>query len=251
MGQDNKKKYQVIADSVVMTDTPEMIAEATNELLFGEQIEVIGQDDDEWVKCRSLSDGYEGYVPRGEVDDEIHPPTHKISVLRGFAYTEADYKSPPVRSLSFMSPLSVFMEEDGYALLMQGGWVPLQHLTPISDIQPNIVESAKLFLGTPYLWGGRTSIGLDCSALVQLSLLNAGIECPRDTTGQVKSVGEEVSQDDVKAGDLVFFDGHVGIMANEKEIINATARHMTTLIEDLDAVSAAYGGVVSVRRVSA
>lgn len=249
MGQDNNKQYQVLADSVVMTDTPEMIAEATTEILFGEQVEVIGQDDEEWVKCRSLVDGYEGYVPRGEMDDEIHAPSHKISVLRGFAYTEADYKSPPVRSLSFMSPLSVFMEEDGYALLMQGGWVPLQHLTAIGDTSMGIVESAKMFLGTPYLWGGRTSIGLDCSALVQLCLLNAGIDCPRDTKDQVKAVGDEVAQDDAKAGDVVFFDGHVGIMVDDKQIINATARHMTTLIEDLDAVADAYGGIVSVRRV--
>ena len=232
-----------------MTDQPKMIAEATTELLFGEQIEVTGQDDDDWVKCRSLVDGYEGFLPRGEVDEEIFAPTHKISVLRGFAYTEADYKSPPVRSLSFMSPLNVFVEEDGYALLMQGGWVPLQHITEIDNTQPDIVETAKMFLGTPYLWGGRTSIGLDCSALVQLSLLNAGISCPRDSKDQVQSAGQEVSQDDIQKGDLVFFEGHVGIMINDKEIINATARHMSVLIEDLDVVSKAYNGITAVRRV--
>jgi len=91
--QNNQKLYQVLADSVVVTDKPEMIAEATTEFLFGEQLEVIGRDDDEWVKVRSIRDGYEGYVPRGELDDEIHKPTHKISGLRGFGYTESDYKS--------------------------------------------------------------------------------------------------------------------------------------------------------------
>jgi len=258
--KDNKKIYQVLADSVVMTDTPEMIAEATTELLFGEQLEVIGRNDDEWVKCRSLTDGYEGYVPRGELDDEISAPTHTVSALRGFAYTEADYKSPPVRSLSFTSPLSVFMEEDGYALLMQGGWVPLQHIAPIdaqvADAVETIIASAEMFLGTPYLWGGRTSIGLDCSALVQLSLAAAGIDCPRDSKDQIESVGEKIEFGDtiaygaIERGDLVFFEGHVGIMLDDARMINATARHMKVVIEDLDAVSEAYGGILAVRRVA-
>ena len=250
-----KKKYQVLADSVVMTDTPEMVAEATTELLFGEQVEVIGQDDDDWIKCRSLSDGYEGYVPRGEMDEEITAATHKISTIRGFAYTESDYKSPPVRSLSFGSPLSVFLEENGYALLMQGGWVPLEQICKIDVKERDIAKTAEMFLGIPYLWGGRTSIGLDCSALVQLSLKEAGVPCPRDTKDQIKAVGEVIEFGDtiaygsLKRGDLVFFEGHVGIMMDENNIINATARHMRVVIEDLQDVSDAYGGILRVRRV--
>ncbi|NCT40646.1 MAG: C40 family peptidase [Alphaproteobacteria bacterium] len=251
------KKYQVLADSVVMTATPEMIAEATNELLYGEQVEVIGQDDEEWVQCRSLRDEYEGYVPRGEMDDEITDATHKIAGIRGFAYTEADYKSPPVRSLSFGSPLSVFMEENGYALLSQGGWIPMQQIRQIHAYSPDIAATAEKFLGVPYLWGGRTSIGLDCSALVQLCLLEAGIPCPRDTKDQIESVGETIEFGDTIAygalqrGDLVFFDGHVGIMMDDKKIINATARKMHVVIESLDELSATYGGILGVRRVSA
>lgn len=244
------KHYQVLADSVVMTDTPELISEATTELLFGEVVEVIGQDDEDWIECRSLVDGYEGFLPTGEMDEEVHLATHKVSSIRTFAYTEADYKSPPARSLSFMSPLSVFMEEDGYALLMQGGWVPLQHITPIEEIEKDFVATAEKFLGIPYLWGGRTSIGLDCSGLVQLSLLNAGLPCPRDSKDQMQHVGIEVSKDDIKRGDLVFFKGHVGIMIDDKNIINATARHMSVVIEDLQDVINAYDGISSIRRVT-
>ncbi len=245
-----KHHYQVLADSVVMTDTPTMLAEATNELLFGEMVEVIGQDDQEWVQCRALHDGYKGYVPRGELIDEVTKPTHKIKALRGFAYTEPDYKSPPVRSLSFGSPLSVFVEEDGYALLMQGGWVPIEHIEPVDTIDKEIAKTASMFLGTPYLWGGRTSIGLDCSALVQLSLQKAGINSPRDTKDQVNSLGVEIDKNAAQQNDIVFFEGHVGIMISKKQLINATARHMSVLIEDLQTVSDAYGGILAVKRIN-
>ena len=241
--------YQVLADSVVMTGKAELHAQATTELLFGEQVETIGRDDEEWIECRSLRDGYEGFVPAGELDHELTAPTHFVSSLRTFAFAEPDYKSPPVRVLSFMSPVNIFMEENGYGLLMQGGWVPMQHLLPIDHIKSDIIEHARMFLGAPYLWGGRTSLGLDCSALVQLCLMCAGIECPRDTKDQAGSVGKAIKQTDIQAGDLVYFNGHVGIMVDNEQLINATARYMSVVIENLEDVVNAYKGITAIRRV--
>ncbi len=240
--------YQVIADSVVMNATPDPAAEAVSEVLFGEQIEIL-EEVDEWVKGVCLTDGYEGYVFRGALDNEPSEPTHRVQALRTFALCEPDFKSPPLRVLSFFSPLSVVLEDNGFSLLEQGGWVFSGHIQDIANIQNDPVEVALKFLETPYLWGGRSSMGIDCSALVQLALMSAGHDCPRDTKDQAHTVGKPIDPEALERGDLVYFKGHVGIMLDETRILNATARHMKVCIEDLKTVTKAYDGIVSVRRV--
>ncbi len=240
--------YQVIADSSVMNAEPDVAADAVSEMLFGEQIKVI-EESDEWVKGINLRDGYEGYVFSGVLDDEPSEPTHKITALRSFAFCEPDFKSPPLRALSFQSPLSVMMEDNGFWLLEQGGWVYGAHMSEFAQKSADYVEDALMFLHAPYLWGGRTSIGLDCSALVQLALLGAGYECARDTKDQVGSVGVSVKDEAPQRGDLVYFKGHVGIMIDDTRLLNATSRHMKVCIEDLDAVTKAYGGILDIRRL--
>lgn len=242
------KIYQVLADSVVMTATADPEAEATTELLFGEQIKVI-EEDDEWVKGACLTDQYEGYIPLGALDDEITEATHKVCALRTFAFSEPDFKSPPLRILSFMSPLSTVLEDNGFCLLEQGGWVFEKHLCEASDTSGDFVDAALKFLETPYLWGGRTSLGLDCSALVQLALMRVGTFVPRDTKDQIKAIGTSVARDDLSRGDLVFFNGHVGIMIDDKNLLNATARHMKTVIEPLSDVEKAYNGIKDIRHL--
>lgn len=240
--------YQVIADSVVMNATPDPAAEAVSEALFGEQIEIL-EEVDEWVKGVCLTDGYEGYVFRGALDNEPSEATHRVQALRTYALCEPDFKSPPLRVLSFFSPLSVVLEDNGFSLLEQGGWVYTEHICEIANLQSDPVEVALKFLETPYLWGGRSSIGIDCSALVQLALMSAGHACPRDTKDQARKVGKDVDPEALKRGDLVYFKGHVGIMLDDSHILNATARHMKVCIENLKDVTNAYDGIVSVRRV--
>ncbi|MGB0719250.1 MAG: NlpC/P60 family protein [Bdellovibrionales bacterium] len=244
--------HQVIADSVVMTATPDFAAEASSELLFGEQVEILETcevDDEPWARIRSQTDGYEGYVQAGALDDEPSTPSHKVAALRSFAFCEPDYKSPPLRILSFFSPLSVVLEDRGYCLLEQGGWVFEQHVQAFESTRTPPIDAALMFLETPYLWGGRSAAGLDCSALVQLALLNAGIPCPRDSKDQEKAVGQAIERDQIQRGDLVFFKGHVGMMVDDHTLINATARHMKVLIEPLAAVEKAYDGITTIRRV--
>lgn len=256
---DKHPLHQVIADNVIVTATPDFAAESTTELLFGEQIEVlethIDKDDEEWSRVRSRVDGYEGYVPSGLLDDEPTDATHKVSALRTFALCEPDFKSPPLRCLSYMSPLSVVVEDNGFSLLDQGSWVYTGHIRPADSLNTDHVESALRFVGTPYLWGGRTSLGLDCSALVQLCVMDAGHSCARDSKDQISTLGEPVEFGDtiqygaLQRGDIVFFEGHVGIMVDEDNIINATARHMHVCVEPLDTVSDAYNGILAVRRL--
>jgi len=245
---------QVLADSVIMSDTPSADAEASNELLFGEVVTVL-DDHDEWLNVKAEHDGYEGFVPRIAFDDEVLEATHIVSALRTFAFAEPDFKSAPLRVLSYQSRLHIILEDEGYGLLAQGGWVFMGHVRVVEQVQADFVESAMAFLGTPYLWGGRTSLGLDCSALVQLALGAAGIEAPRDSKDQISSIGQMVEFGDtiqyaaLERGDFIFFEGHVGIMVDGERLINATARHMKTLIEPLDDVSEAYNGILAVRRL--
>ncbi|MGH1399071.1 MAG: NlpC/P60 family protein [Alphaproteobacteria bacterium] len=240
------EQLQVLADSVIMSDTPDAAAEASNELLFGEIVEVI-EDAGEWARVRAAHDGYEGFVPRGAFDDEIVEATHVVSALRTFAFAETDFKSAPLRVLSYQSRLHIIVEDEGYGLLAQGGWVFMGHVRAIEARQDDIVANALPFIGAPYLWGGRTSLGLDCSALVQLSCMAAGIDVPRDTKDQVSAIGTEVKTP--QRGDFVFFEGHVGIMVDEQNLLNATARHMQVLIEPLREVAAAYDGITAIKRL--
>ena len=122
------------------------------------------------------------------------------------------------------------------------------HLVPLDQKREDFVETALMFLGAPYLWGGRSIGGIDCSGLVQLSLMAAGICCPRDSHEQIE-VGKKASPDDLQRGDLVFFKGHVGIMLDDQHILNATSRSMDTRIEIVDHLAEIYDGILDIRRI--
>ena len=162
-----------------------------------------------------------------------------------------------------MSPLRVLGTHERYSeIAMPGGgtgWVYAAHLAEAGDTAPDFVATAHMFLGVPYLWGGRSSLGLDCSALVQLCLARAGLACPRDTYVQEAGLGAPIAWQAGKTrlgrGDLVFFPGHVAIALNKTEVLHSNAGAMLTVIEplaDLVArVEAESGGrgITAVRRL--
>lgn len=240
--------YQVHCESVAMMLEPDSESEASSEIVYGEKIEIL-EDLDDWVLARCLSDDYEGYIPADSFTDETYEPTHKIKALRSFFYLEPDFKTPPLASLPFFGHVKTSgTEENGFVQLYKGGWLWKDHLYPAKENLPDIYESALKFLNAPYLWGGRTSSGIDCSALVQLALLSAGVPCPRDTKDQV-SIGKDIKENDLQKGDLVFFDGHVGFADGKGNLLNATARTMDVRIETLSEVSGHYGGIKTIKRV--
>jgi cell wall-associated NlpC family hydrolase len=242
----------VIETSAPLRRAPRHDAPLDTEALYGERVTVFDIDGEGWAWGQIERDGYVGYLPANALVAPIESPTHFVSAPRTFLYPAPDIKTPPVTPLSFGSLVAVKREENGFALTGRGA-IFGKHLSLLKNFEPDSIAMAKKFLGTPYLWGGKTSLGLDCSALVQLSLHAAGIECPRDSDMQENSLGDPVPLEKLQRGDLVFWKGHVAIACDAETLIHANAFHMAVAEEKAaDAIAriAALGTrVTSVRRI--
>ncbi len=210
----------------------------------------------------SKRDSYVGYVPGEALGDLAPEPTHRIAALRTFVYPGPDLKFPALGTLSLGARLALgsAAETRGtpYRLLADGaGAIVAVHVMPLdAPPAPDFVAVAERFLGTPYLWGGRSGDGVDCSSLVQLSLMAAGQAAPRDTDMQEAMLGAAVDggvEAPLRRGDLVFWKGHVGIMVDAARLIHASGWHMTVIVEPLAEAVARIrprgGPVTSVRRL--
>ena len=206
----------------------------TSELLFGERFmayETVGG----WVWGQNQADGYVGFVRADGLTPDEGAPSHEISTLRVHAYEKPDLKSTPVALLHMTSRVQVTDEVAGHCRIDTGGWVPRGHLAPIGEVETDIIASARRFLHTPYLWGGRSSLGLDCSALVQLALMRNGRSSPRDSDQQERTIGTKVDAgiDAARRGDLLFLKGHVVILSEPDVVLHANAHHMAVVEEPL------------------
>lgn len=245
---------------------PDTAAPLDTQLLFGETVTVYDQAEG-WSWVQNAADDYVGYVQAACLHDAAtaRQPSHYLKVLRSFVYPEPDLKTPPLDVVSLMAPLRVLGMRDkfGEVALPAGGsaWVYTTHLAEAGETEPDYVATARMFLGVPYLWGGRSSLGLDCSALVQLALARAGMPCARDSGVQANSIGRPVDwqagKTRLRRADLIFFPGHVAIALDETHVLHANAGSMLTAIEPLsdvvERVQAESGGrgVTGVRRVLA
>jgi cell wall-associated NlpC family hydrolase len=248
------EKRVVIDTSAPLRREPRHDAPLDTEALYGERVTVYDIDGEGWAWGQLETDGYVGYLPANALIAPSEPPTHRVSAPRTFLFHDPDIKTPPLAPLSFGSLVAVRREEGGFALTSRGA-VFSKHLAPIAQSAPDFVESAKKFLGAPYLWGGRTSLGLDCSALVQLSLISAGIGCPRDSDMQEQSLGAPVTPKDLRRGDLLFWKGHVAIACDTNTIIHANAFHMAVAIEPvaeaIARIEVAGSKLLGVKRIAA
>lgn len=247
---------QVIDVTAPLRGVPSPEASLDTEALHGERVTVYEETEEGWSWGQLARDGYVGWLPSNALARAAAKPTHRIRALRTFVFPKPDIKSPPVASLSFGSAFALKREQADFMVEDSGGFIPKQHVVPLDFREAGPVEVAKRFLGTPYLWGGKTSAGLDCSALVQLALQSAGHECPRDSDMQQK-IGKHVSftgdESALQCGDLIFWKGHVGFHAGSGVLLHANAFHMAVAEEPLAAaierIRAAGSEVLEVRRI--
>jgi cell wall-associated NlpC family hydrolase len=237
---------------------PRPDAPLDTEALCGEPLTVY-EVEEGWAWAQLAGDAYVGYVPAADLAPPGDPPTHRVAVLRTFVYPGPDMKLPPVTALAFGACVTIARLDGIFAATREGGAIIAAHLVPVSSRQPDCAATALAFLGVPYLWGGKTSLGLDCSALMQLSLLTAGIACPRDSDMQEASVGAPIAVDarltGLRRGDLVFWKGHVGMMLDGERIVHASGHHMLVVAEPLAETVARLaakdaGGITRVRRLT-
>jgi cell wall-associated NlpC family hydrolase len=223
---------QLIVPSAAIRREPHAGAEQMDQLLFGELFDVLAEVRG-WTFGQARRDGYVGFVQAAVLADEPAEPTHWVSALRTYAFSEPNIKSAPVGLYSMNALVAVGAREGRFAKGVGTGWFVEEHLTPIGFGETDPVAVAERFVGAPYQWGGRESLGLDCSGLVQQALYACARAYPRDTDMQVE-LGTAVEGNALERGDLVFWKGHVAIVTGDNAIVHANAHHMCVAREPLD-----------------
>ena len=251
------EEREVIEPQAPLRRAPSPDAPIDTEALKGERVTVYETTDEGWAWGQLAGDGYVGWLPSGALGGPGPNPTHRVAAPRTLVFPGPSIKLPPIEALSFGCRLAIVRIEEPFAVTASNGYLPARHLAVLDSKEADAVAVAEKFLGVPYLWGGKTSLGLDCSALVQLSLTACGIPCPRDSDMQERALGTPLATDPTKLrrGDLLFWKGHVAIARDATSLVHANAFHMAVAIEAVEAavarIRAAGSGITGVRRLPA
>ena len=250
--------YEVIEPQAPLRGEPSHDAPLLTEALKGERVTIYEKNDEGWVWGQLAADGYVGWLSANALAPPGAPPTHKVVALRTLVFPGPSIKLTPREALPLGARIAVARRDDRMAVTPSGGYVPAAHLAPIDVDETDFVAVAERFLGVPYLWGGKTALGLDCSGLVQIALAACGISCPRDSDMQEEALGSPVAaatdRSNLQRGDLVFWTGHVAIVRDRATFLHANAFHMAVAIEPIDdavaRIRAAGGEVSGIRRIA-
>ncbi len=232
---------RVIESLAPLRRQPRSDAGLDTEALYGEQLTVYDEDDEGWAWVRLARDGYVGWMPaHAFLKGEGARPTHKVAALRTFLYPGPSIKLPPLGWASLGARVAVVRETEAngrrFAVTSDGRAIVANHLVPVDALESDPVAVAERFLGTPYLWGGRSSLGLDCSGLAQTAYEACGVALPRDADMQEAAPGEAVDLDPRawRRGDLMFWPGHVALVRDAETFLHANAFMMAVGIERID-----------------
>jgi cell wall-associated NlpC family hydrolase len=246
---------QVSAPLLNVHKEPRFDATQVTQLLMGERVRVFDSHEG-WAWIQSERDSYVGYAAADNLSHPLGESTHRVAVPMTFLFPAPDVKSQPVTTITMNAELSVKSIDDRFAKLSSGRFAIARHLKTVAEKEADFVASAEALLHAPYLWGGKSALGLDCSGLLQLALESAGISSPRDSDMQENALGRALGHNERRAlcrGDLVFWNGHVGIMRDETALLHANAHFMRVTSEPLDEaearIAARYGPITSIKRL--
>ncbi|KJC39291.1 peptidase P60 [Bradyrhizobium sp. LTSP885] len=235
---------------------PAADAEQMTQALKGERVTIYDRNGEGWAWGQLVSDGYVGWLPDSALMRPAAAPTHKVTALWTFAFAGPSIKLPPSEAIPMSATVTLVREEGSFAVTRDGHYLPRQHLGALDLIAPDFVALAERFVGTPYLWGGKSAFGIDCSGLVQIALTSAGTGCPRDSDMQQDGLGRELTAAEARhlqRGDLIFWKGHVAIARDATTIVHANAHHMATAVENTQAaiarIKAAGSEVAAIKRL--
>ena len=230
----------VIKPSASMRLEPDEKENLETECLFGESVEILDTHG-EWVFCKLLTDNYHGWIKK-DCLGFLKNPTHRVLNLRTNIFSSKDVKSNCIHYLSLGSKIHIHKIEDNWATIylsdrhdIKIAYVPNKHIVSIKHKVKDWVTVAEQFIGAPYKWGGRDSMGIDCSALIQLSCEAYGKNIPRNTQEQINITNSIVyNLDKLKRGHVIFWDGHVAVMVDNFNCLHSNAFHMKTIVEPLN-----------------
>ena len=249
------RPMQVMDPLIPVHKEPRFDAMQVSQALMGETLRVFDVQEG-WAFVQLERDGYVGYVSADALSAEVAEPTHRVAVPSTFMLPAPDVKSQPAAIVTMNAAVAVTGGDEKFAHLSTGRFVCWQHLKKANQHECDFVAVAEMFLHTPYYWGGKSVHGLDCSGLVQVSLEASGLACPRDSDMQEASLGNRLMVNDLDSlnrGDLVFWDGHVGIMKDDRTLLHANGHHMMTVSEPLrtavERIAASGKSVTSIRRL--